>query len=112
MALKFISQGCVSDFISYERIEIKLKSDDKKEITGAQIRAARALIRLSAEDLAGAASLGVATVRRAEAEDGPPPITTANRNAIRGALERAGIEFIPENGGGAGVRLSRRSERT
>jgi hypothetical protein len=25
--------------------------------------------------------------------------------AIRGALEAAGIQFIPENGGGAGVRL-------
>jgi hypothetical protein len=52
--------------------------------------------------------VGVATVRRAEAADGVPPITIANRNAIRGALERAGIEFISENGGGAGVRLAKR----
>ncbi|QND68768.1 helix-turn-helix domain-containing protein [Mesorhizobium loti] len=79
-----------------------------KEITGVQIRAARASIRWSAEDLADAASVGVATVRRAEAADGVPPITIANRNAIRGALEKAGIEFIPENGGGAGVRLAKR----
>ncbi|TIQ46383.1 MAG: helix-turn-helix domain-containing protein [Mesorhizobium sp.] len=79
-----------------------------KEITGAQIRAARALVRWSAEDLAVAASVGVATVRRAEAEDGVPPTTVANRKAIRGALETAGIEFIPENGRGPGVRLVKR----
>lgn len=79
-----------------------------KEITGAQIRAARALVRWSAEDLAVAASVGVATVRRAEAEDGVPPTTVANRKAIRGALETAGIEFIPENGAGPGVRLAKR----
>jgi transcriptional regulator with XRE-family HTH domain len=87
---------------------INLKLDDMKEITGAQIRGARGLIRWSAEDLADAASVGVATVRRAEAADGVPPITIANRNAIRSALERAGIEFISENGGGAGVRLAKR----
>ncbi|RWL99946.1 transcriptional regulator [Mesorhizobium sp.] len=79
-----------------------------KEITGAQIRAARALVRWSAKDLAVAASVGVATVRRAEAEDGVPPTTIANRKAICSALETVGIEFIPENGGGPGVRLARR----
>jgi transcriptional regulator with XRE-family HTH domain len=80
-------------------------------ITGAQIRAARALIRWSAEDLASAASVGIATIRRAEAEDGLPTTTTANLKAIRHALEAAGVEFIPENGGGPGVRLARVSER-
>ena len=62
-----------------------------KQITGAQIRAARALVRWSAEDLAVAASVGVATIRRAEAEDGVPSTTIANRMAIGGALEKAGI---------------------
>ena len=28
---------------------------------------------------------------------------------IRAALEAAGVEFIPENGGGAGVRLRKQS---
>jgi hypothetical protein len=60
-------------------------------------------------DLAAAASVGVATIRRAEAEDDVPSTTTANRKAIQSALEAAGIEFIPENGGGPGVRLSRRN---
>ncbi|RWI50112.1 MAG: transcriptional regulator [Mesorhizobium sp.] len=62
------------------------------------------LVRWSAKDLADAASVGVATVRRAESDDGIPSITAANRNAIRNALEAAGIEFIPENGGGPGLR--------
>ncbi len=74
-------------------------------ITGAQLRAARALIRWRAEDLAKAAKVGVATVRRAEGLDGPVGMTAANEEAIRNALETAGVEFIPENGSGPGVRL-------
>jgi hypothetical protein len=30
---------------------------------------------------------------------------------LRKALEKAGVEFIPENGGGAGVRLRKRAGR-
>lgn len=76
-------------------------------ITGAQIRAARALVRWSAEELASTASVGLSTIRRAEAEDGPPTITAANLKLIRIALEGAGIDFIPENGGGVGVRFKK-----
>ena len=36
-------------------------------------------------------------------------MTAANDLAIRRALELAGVEFIDENGGGAGVRLRKRS---
>ncbi|MFS8050378.1 transcriptional regulator [Rhizobium sp. BR 314] len=84
---------------------INSKSNDEKKITGAQLRAARGLIRWSAKDLAVAAGVGVATVSRAEVEDGVPSITNANLNAVRIALEAAGIEFIPANGGGVGVRF-------
>ncbi len=76
-------------------------------ITGAQIRAARGLIRWSAETLAERSKLGVATVRRAESVDGLPTITEANIAAIRAALEAAGVVFIAENGGGPGVRLAK-----
>lgn len=82
-----------------------MQSHDKKQITGAQLRAGRALLRWSAEELAKRSQLGVATIRRAEAEDGPVPVTAANAAAMRVTLEAAGLEFIPENGGGAGVRL-------
>jgi transcriptional regulator with XRE-family HTH domain len=74
-------------------------------LTSAQIRAARSLIRWTAEDLAGASSLSVATIRRAELRETETSLTTANNLAIRRALEAAGVEFIDENGGGPGVRL-------
>jgi transcriptional regulator with XRE-family HTH domain len=74
-------------------------------ITGAQIRAGRALLRWSAEELASRSKLGVATIRRAEGQDGPVTATAANLDAIRNALEAGGVEFIPQNGGGAGVRF-------
>lgn len=76
-------------------------------ITGAQIRAARALLRWTADELANTASVGLSTIRRAEAEDGPPPITAANLKLVRIALEAAGIEFIPDNGGGVGIRFKK-----
>lgn len=79
-------------------------------ITGAQIRAGRALVRWRAEDLAQAAKIGVATVRRAEGEDGRTALTSANEIALRAALEAVGVHFIAENGGGAGVRLNERSD--
>jgi hypothetical protein len=84
---------------------VNSKSNGIKNITAAHIRAARALIRWTAEDLAGKASLGVATIRRAELTEGPLQMTASNLAAVRRTLEEAGIEFIFENGGGLGVRL-------
>ena len=81
-----------------------------KPLTSAQIRAARALLRWSAEDLARASALGVTTIRRAELTEGETAMTMANDLAVRRALETAGVEFIDGNGGGPGVRL-RASER-
>jgi transcriptional regulator with XRE-family HTH domain len=75
-------------------------------ITGAQIRAARALIRWTAEVLAQRSRLGVATVRRAESTDEVPNLTAANAAALRAALEAAGIEFV--NGDEPGVKIKRR----
>ena len=49
--------------------------------------------------------MGVATVRRAELAEGATSMTAANDAAVRRALEAAGVEFIDQNGGGAGVRL-------
>jgi hypothetical protein len=70
-----------------------------------QIRAARSLIRWTADELAAASVLSVATVRRAELKESETALTAANDLAIRRALESAGVEFIDENGGGPGVRL-------
>jgi len=78
-------------------------------LISAQIRAARALLRWSAEELARRASIGVTTIRRAELSERGTSMTTANDLAVRRAFETAGVEFIDENGGGPGVRLRNNS---
>jgi len=83
-----------------------MNSSTEKSLTSAQIRAARALIRWSAEDLARSSSVGLTTIRRAELMVEKTSLTAANNLAIRSALEAAGVEFIDANGGGPGVRLT------
>jgi hypothetical protein len=85
-----------------------MKSRDTNPLSSVQIRAARGLLRWSAEDLAREAALGLATIRRAEGAEGATSLTMANDLAVRRALESAGVEFIDENGGGPGVRLRNR----
>lgn len=72
-----------------------------------QVKAARALLAWSQADLAGASSVSEPTVKRLEAGDGELGGRPDTVVAIREALEAAGVEFIPENGGGAGVRLKK-----
>ena len=81
----------------------------RKELSSFQIRAARALLRWSAEDLARESNLGVTTIRRAELAEDETSLTAANDLAVRRALEAAGVIFIDENGDGPGVRLKKRS---
>jgi transcriptional regulator with XRE-family HTH domain len=76
-------------------------------LTSAQLRAARALIRWSAEDLARHCAVSVTTIRRAELTRTATSLTRVNDYVIRQALEAAGVEFIDENGGGPGVRLKK-----
>jgi len=78
-------------------------------LTAEQIRAARALLRWDQATLAKAASVSVETIKRLERIDGPLLATKmATIEAIRRALEQGGVEFIPANGGGPGVRLKER----
>lgn len=72
-------------------------------LTAAQCRAARALIDWSIEQLAQACSVDVQTIQYFEQKLREPDDVAKQR--IRLALEEAGVVFIPENGGGAGVRL-------
>ena len=75
-------------------------------ITGRQIREARALLGLQRSALAARSKIvTTATITRAESVDGEPPITTAQAAAIQQALERAGVEFISDTAGEAGVRV-------
>jgi transcriptional regulator with XRE-family HTH domain len=74
-------------------------------VTKEQCRAARGLLGWSAKALAEKARLGVMTVSRFEAGQGETNEST--RALIHATFERAGVEFIAENGGGAGVRMSK-----
>jgi transcriptional regulator with XRE-family HTH domain len=76
-----------------------------------QIRAARALVGWSQTEVATAAGLSIPTVKRAEA-DGGIHVSDDAMVAIANALKKAGVEFISENGGGAGVRLAKRERRS
>jgi transcriptional regulator with XRE-family HTH domain len=66
---------------------------------------ARGLLRWNQDDLARQAAVSVVTVRNFENEKSAPQRATIS--VIRAALEAAGVEFIVENGGGAGVRLKK-----
>lgn len=81
---------------------------DVKPLTGLQIRAARALLRWSAAELAGYSRLSEATISRAEKEDDQVSgLTTANLVGLRRTLEEAGVIFInADDAGGSGVRLA------
>ena len=71
----------------------------------AQSRAARGLLEWSQAELGQASNLSESTVRDFEKGRRSPSLN--NLAAIRRALESAGVEFIAENGGGAGVRLAK-----
>ncbi len=73
--------------------------------TGRQLREGRLLVGMSQEDLAAAADVAVGLVARVETLDELPMITRRDSIALQTALEVVGVEFIPESGGGAGVRL-------
>ncbi|MBL1436835.1 MAG: helix-turn-helix transcriptional regulator [Rhodobacteraceae bacterium] len=68
-----------------------------------QCRAARALLNWSQTKLSEQASVSRATLAGFEGDKRTP--ISNNLEAIRSTLEKAGVVFIPENGGGAGVRL-------
>ncbi|MBP0445028.1 helix-turn-helix transcriptional regulator [Roseomonas sp. SSH11] len=78
-------------------------NDTRYAISAGQVRAARALIGWTRDQLAVASEVPMRTLARLETGDGTPQRRTLA--AIRAALEAAGVEFIAENGGGAGVRL-------
>ena len=58
--------------------------------------------------LASAAGISLPTIKRLEAADGWLGGRQTTADKIRAALEKAGIEFIAENGGGPGVRMRKR----
>ena len=72
-------------------------------ISSAQCRGARGLLGWSQSDLSEASKTATKTI--ADFERGARDPYPRTLEDVRGALERAGVEFIDENGGGPGVRL-------
>jgi transcriptional regulator with XRE-family HTH domain len=66
-------------------------------------RAARGLLNWSADQLSIAAGIGIATVLRFER--GAVTTNQATLDLMRRALERAGVEFIEQDGEVTGVQL-------
>ncbi len=74
-------------------------------ITSEQIRAARALLRWTAQDLAGSSDVAISTIKRLELMEGVPSGQIRILSALKEALEEAGIEFVGSPGDAPGVRL-------
>lgn len=75
-------------------------------IEAAQVRAARALIAWSQSKLAEAAGVPLSAVQHFETGAPDRPAEEAI-DKLRGALEAAGVVFIPKDGGG-GIGVRRR----
>jgi transcriptional regulator with XRE-family HTH domain len=74
-------------------------------ITSSQLRAARALLKITAVDLASISGIGISTIKRFELSDGVPSGNIKTIDSLKKALEKAGIEFIGTPDDRPGVRL-------
>ncbi len=68
-------------------------------------KAARSLLGWQQQDLVEASGVSRSTIGAFETKDEGARMATMNNRALVEAFERGGIEFIPENGGGAGLRM-------
>ena len=74
-------------------------------ITSCQIRAARALLNMSALELAGKSGVGVATIRRMELAQSIPSSNAQTLGLVKSCLEVMGVDFIGSPDDRPGVRL-------
>ena len=98
------------------------------ELTGAQVRMARAALRWSAAELAEMAGVGISTVQRIETVDGVPtvagdPETPSRLQAFRAgerskaisaivkAFTAAGVTFLSDDGKGVGIRVKPKASK-
>lgn len=79
-------------------------------VTGRQIRAARALLRLSQRELSRLSSVSSLTIVRMEATDGPVRRRATLVDSIVSALTKRGIEFLSSPRSGVGVTLKPRRQ--
>jgi transcriptional regulator with XRE-family HTH domain len=83
---------------------------EKYKPTGRQIAAGRTMLGMTQPELAARANISAGTLKRMEASEGEAVGMANNVAAVVSALEAAGVEFIPPNGSGAGVRLKKRGD--
>jgi transcriptional regulator with XRE-family HTH domain len=98
----------IIQFSRVNRNSIKLGN---RLVTIRQIKAARALLGWSQADLARDSDISEPTIARLESVEGEIGGRHGTAKKILVALEKAGIEFIEENGGGPGVRLRKRQQK-
>jgi transcriptional regulator with XRE-family HTH domain len=75
-------------------------------ITGSQIRAARAALRWSVQELANKAGVSTQTIKRFEIAEGIPQSRTQTLLDVTSALEVGGIEFIGTSSDRPGLRIA------
>ena len=80
-------------------------------LTSEQVRAARMLLRWEQKELAVASGVSLPSIKRLETQPGELGAQHRTIDAIVKALEKAGVQFIDENGGGPGVRLRKPSKQ-
>lgn len=85
-------------------------SELKIRLTPRIVRAARAMAGWQQQELADASGVPKPTISAFELKSETGRMISANARLIVDAFERAGLEFIPENGGGAGVRFRARRD--
>jgi transcriptional regulator with XRE-family HTH domain len=76
-------------------------------LTGEQLRAARAMLKLEQGELAELSGVSAETIKRLERLDGPLSANSMTLDGLQKALEREGVMFLPENGGLPGIRPRR-----
>ncbi len=76
-------------------------------MNAAQIRAARGLLKWTQADLSKLSGIGTATIKRLEAQEGDLDGHAGTLRNIERAFLDAGIEFIPADEKGHGVRMAK-----
>jgi transcriptional regulator with XRE-family HTH domain len=94
------------------KVSIEMSGKSIPKVSVRQIKAARALLAWSQDQLAAAANVSIPTIKRLEANDGLLGGRADTGAKIEEALRKAGVEFIDENGGGLGVRLRKMTPRS
>ena len=103
---------CASGRILKALADAKNISIDASMITGAQMKAARALLGIDQRELARLSGLSLPTIQRMEASDGIVRAVVDSLEKVVNAINEAGVELIPSGGrsegAGRGVRLLER----